>query len=157
MYNSSIMRRLINKMAKLVFNLLGLPYYIVKKLIEYGIEVSKIIINGVSIVVKSLIKVIKKVVDVIVSVIKAIIDTTKNILKFIYTLIKKFIKFLPKVFKGIFKWFVEAVKESIAQIFTLLGFFIAWLTLTGSAKDIVGIAILISTALWLLTINLREE
>ena len=33
------------------------------------------------------------------------------------------------------------LKESIAQIFTILGFFIAWFTLTGSAQDIVGIAI----------------
>ena len=64
---------------------------------------------------------------------------------------------LPKLLKGIGKWLVKAIKESIAQIFTLLGFFIAWLTLTGSAKDIVGIAIIISTAVWLLTISLRED
>ncbi len=49
------------------------------------------------------------------------------------------------------------LKETIAQTFTLLGFFIAWLTLTGTAKDIVGIAIIISTVLWLLTISMRKE
>jgi len=48
------------------------------------------------------------------------------------------------------------LKESVAQIFTLLGFFIAWLTLTGSAKDVVGIAILFSISVWLLTINWRD-
>ena len=48
------------------------------------------------------------------------------------------------------------LKESIAQIFTILGFFIAWFTLTGSAQDIVGIAILVSIAVWLVTISLRD-
>ena len=55
----------------------------------------------------------------------------------------------------------DVVKESIAQIFTILGFFIAWFTLTGTAADIVGIAIIISIVLWLLTIrleiNMEEE
>lgn len=61
-----------------------------------------------------------------------------------------------KNLKFVGKWFVDAVKESIAQIFTILGFFIAWFTLTGSAQDIVGIAIIISIAIWLLTIYLRD-
>lgn len=47
-------------------------------------------------------------------------------------------------------------KESIAQIFTLLGFFIAWFTLTGTAQDIVGIAIVISSIIWLITIRMRD-
>ena len=58
--------------------------------------------------------------------------------------------------KAIVKWIVDVIKESIAQIFTLLGFYIAWFTLTGTAQDIVGIAIIISTAIWLLTIRLRD-
>ncbi len=61
------------------------------------------------------------------------------------------------VLKKIVNWFWKAVKESIAQVWTLLGFFIAWLTLTGTAQQIVGIATLIATALWLITIPLREE
>jgi len=88
-------------------------------------------------------------------------------------MIKKLIKFLYKVLgipfelikyvisvrnlKFIGKWVIDAIKESIAQIFTILGFFIAWFTLTGSAQDIVGIAILVSIAVWLLTIYIREE
>ena len=58
--------------------------------------------------------------------------------------------------KSIVKWFLDVFKESIAQIFTLLGFFIAWFTLTGSAQDIVGIAIIVSTIIWLITIRLRS-
>ena len=62
-----------------------------------------------------------------------------------------------KIVKKVLNYAWEVIKESIAQIFTLLGFFIAWLTLTGSAQQIVGIAIGISTILWLATIPLRKE
>ena len=87
-------------------------------------------------------------------------------------MIKKLIKFLYKVLgipfelikyvisvknlKFIGKWVIDALKESIAQIFTILGFFIAWFTLTGTAQDIVGIAIIVSLAIWLLTIYIRD-
>ena len=74
---------------------------------------------------------------------------------------KKIIKLAKKLIK--FEWLKKAVKliksilkETLAQTFTLLGFFIAWLTLTGAAKDIVGIAIIISLSLWLLTIRFRD-
>ena len=69
---------------------------------------------------------------------------------------KKFVMNLPKIAKFIGKWIIDAIKESIAQIFTILGFFIAWFTLTGSAQDIVGIAIIVSIAIWLLTIYMRD-
>jgi len=68
---------------------------------------------------------------------------------------KKIIDLFPKNM-GIIKWLVDMFKESIAQIFTLLGFFIAWFTLTGTAQDIVGIAIVVSTIIWLITIRLRD-
>jgi len=69
-------------------------------------------------------------------------------------LIKKLLGLLKKI--KIFKWIKSILQETLAQTFTLLGFFIAWLTLTGTAKDIVGIAILISLGLWLLTIGFRK-
>lgn len=62
-----------------------------------------------------------------------------------------------KYIKKLINWIKDILKETIAQTFTLLGFFIAWLTLTGTAKDIVGIAIILSTILWLLTIGLRKD
>ena len=64
---------------------------------------------------------------------------------------------IKRIIKGLLKWFKAAVIESIAQIFTILGFFIAWLTLTGTAQQIVGLATLAATVLWLITIPLREE
>ncbi len=75
------------------------------------------------------------------------------------------IKKLINIAKGVFKfawlgkslnWIKSILKETLAQTFTLLGFFIAWLTLTGAAKDIVGIAIVVSISLWLLTIGFRD-
>lgn len=62
-----------------------------------------------------------------------------------------------KIIKAFFNWIWEAVKESIAQLWTLLGFFIAWLTLTGTAQDVVGIATLAVTVIWLITIPLRKD
>lgn len=86
----------------------------------------------------------------------------KKVIKFSYKVLGipfELIKYVVQVknIKFVGKWIVDAIKESIAQIFTILGFFIAWFTLTGSAQDIVGIAILISIAIWLLTIYIREE
>jgi hypothetical protein len=62
-----------------------------------------------------------------------------------------------KIIKGFFNWIWEAVKESIAQLWTLLGFFIAWLTLTGTAQDVVAVATLAVTVIWLITIPLRKD
>ena len=66
-------------------------------------------------------------------------------------------KLLIKVIKGFLGWIRDAIMESINQVFTILGFFIAWLTLTGTARDIVGLATLLSIAIWLVTIPLRKE
>tara|TARA_Y100000389_G_scaffold35486_1_gene30178 strand:- start:958 stop:1221 length:264 start_codon:yes stop_codon:yes gene_type:complete len=85
----------------------------------------------------------------------------KKLIKFLYKVLGipfELIKYVISVknLKFIGKWVIDALKESIAQIFTILGFFIAWFTLTGSAQDIVGIAILVSIAVWLLTIYMRD-
>jgi hypothetical protein len=72
-------------------------------------------------------------------------------------IINKAINLIGKILKGLIKWFKDAGMELIAQAFTLLGFFIAWLTLTGSARDIVGIAVMATTIIWLITIPLRKE
>lgn len=62
-----------------------------------------------------------------------------------------------KVVKAILNYILEVVKESIAQIFTILGFFIAWLTMTGTAQQLTGIATVMALAIWLATIPLRKE
>jgi hypothetical protein len=67
------------------------------------------------------------------------------------------LKIIIKAIKGFLGWIKDAILESINQVFTILGFFIAWLTLTGTARDIVGLATLAALAIWLITIPLRKE
>ena len=62
-----------------------------------------------------------------------------------------------KILKAILKYTLEVIKESIAQIFTILGFFIAWLTMTGTAQQLTGLATVIAIVIWLATIPLRKE
>jgi hypothetical protein len=55
------------------------------------------------------------------------------------------------------KWIVDRFREMLNQTFTLLGMFIAWVVLTGSAKTVVGWAILWSIIVWLISMGLREQ
>ena len=55
------------------------------------------------------------------------------------------------------KWIKDWFLEILNQTFTLLGMFIAWVVLTGSAKTIVGWAVLWSTFVWLISMGIREK
>jgi len=52
-------------------------------------------------------------------------------------------------------WLKDAFIESLNQTWTLLGMFVAWLVLEGTAKTVVGYAIIFSLIVWLGTMNLR--
>ncbi len=132
--------KVIKKMVGAGYKLLGMPYYIIKYVIKNIYKVFKLIPSYVG-----------KGIDLIINFIKKLVIIVWNPFKWIWKLIKK-IK--PT---AILKWLYDVLKESVAQIFTLLGFYIAWFTLTGTAQDIVGIAIIISTAIWLLTIRWRDS
>ncbi len=56
----------------------------------------------------------------------------------------------------LFKWLVEAIKETLNLSWTLVGLIIATLTLTGSAQSITGLATIITLIIWLLTISFRK-
>ena len=88
---------------------------------------------------------------------KPLLEKLKPYLSKMWLATKKVSKLFLKALKGLVAWLNKAIKESIAQVWTLLGFFIAWLTLTGTAQQIVGIATIFATILWLVTIPLREE
>ena len=45
----------------------------------------------------------------------------------------------------------------VDQAWTLLGMFIAWVVLDGSAKTIVGYGIMVTTALWIVTSPFRNK
>lgn len=47
-------------------------------------------------------------------------------------------------------------RDVLDQLWTLLGMFVAWIVLDGSAKNVVGLAIVWSAAVWVLTYRLRN-
>lgn len=61
-------------------------------------------------------------------------------------------KFIKKLFTGAKNVFTDVVSES----WTLVGMFVAWLVLEGSAKTITGYVILATFALWIMTFRLRN-
>lgn len=61
------------------------------------------------------------------------------------------------IIKGFLKWCKDAIIETINQLFTLLGFFTAWICLTDTAKTVTGWATVVVFIIWILTISLRKE
>jgi hypothetical protein len=49
------------------------------------------------------------------------------------------------------------LKDIIGQIWTLLGMFIAWIVLEGTAKTVIGYCIVASTVIWVLTYPIRRD
>lgn len=60
------------------------------------------------------------------------------------------------IIKFVLQWIKDAIAETINQLFTLLGFFTAWICLTDMAKTVVGWATIWVFIIWLLTINMRK-
>jgi Ca2+/Na+ antiporter len=55
------------------------------------------------------------------------------------------------------KWLKDKFRETLNQTFTLLGMFVAWAVLDGSAKTVVGWAIIICVIVWLFSMKFREQ
>lgn len=55
------------------------------------------------------------------------------------------------------KWIKDWFLEVLNQTFTLLGMFIAWVVLDGSAKTVVGWSIIWATLVWLISMGIREK
>lgn len=51
---------------------------------------------------------------------------------------------------------MKLLKDMVDQLWTLLGMFIAWVVLDGSAKVVVGYAIWASLVIWGVTYKLRN-
>ena len=54
------------------------------------------------------------------------------------------------------KWLQDKFRETLNQTVTLLGMFVAWAVLDGSAKTVVGWAIVLCIVVWLFSMNFRE-
>jgi hypothetical protein len=50
----------------------------------------------------------------------------------------------------------KIMKDMVEQLWTLLGMFIAWVVLDGSAKTVVGYAIACTLVAWAITYPLRN-
>ena len=55
------------------------------------------------------------------------------------------------------KWIKDKIRETLNQTFTLLGMFIAWVVLDGSAKTIVGWSIIGTLVAWAVTYPIRHK
>lgn len=51
----------------------------------------------------------------------------------------------------------RVIKDMIDQLWTLLGMFIAWVVLDGSAKTVVGYAIIGTLVVWAITYPIRHK
>ena len=51
---------------------------------------------------------------------------------------------------------MKLLKDMVDQLWTLLGMFIAWVVLDGSAKTVVGYAIIGTLIAWAITYRLRN-
>lgn len=59
---------------------------------------------------------------------------------------------MKKFFTGIKNIFTDVVAES----WTLVGMFVAWIVLEGSAREVTGYVILGTLTLWIITYRLRN-
>jgi hypothetical protein len=59
--------------------------------------------------------------------------------------------------KKLWKWFIEAIRETLNLTWTLIGLIIAILTLSSSARSVTLIATIVALSLWLLTMSFRNK
>lgn len=113
--------------------------------------------------IKAILKPFKFIFNSVFKLVKFIFGAPIYLAKLVWKGIKSILKLvwkgIEKVWKGIkflWAWLIQAFIETLNQLWTLLGMFAAWLVLDGSAKVIVGYAILITLAVWLITIRIRD-
>lgn len=52
---------------------------------------------------------------------------------------------------------MKFLNDLLGQLWTLLGMFVAWIVLEGSAKTVVGWCIFVSLVIWIITFPLRNR
>jgi hypothetical protein len=52
---------------------------------------------------------------------------------------------------------MKFLNDLLGQLWTLLGMFVAWIVLEGSAKTVVGWCIIVSLIVWMATFPLRKD
>jgi hypothetical protein len=49
------------------------------------------------------------------------------------------------------------INDMLGQAWTLLGMFVAWVVLDGSAKQVVGYAIMVTMSIWIISYPFRNK
>ncbi len=113
--------------------------------------------------IKAILKPFKFIFNSVFKLVKFIFKVPTYLAKLVWKGIKDILKLvwkgIKKVWKGIkflWAWLIKAFIETLNQLWTLLGMFAAWLVLDGSAKVVIGYAIIITLIIWLTTIGIRE-
>lgn len=52
---------------------------------------------------------------------------------------------------------MKFLNDMLGQLWTLLGMFVAWIVLEGSAKTVIGYCILASIFIWIVTHKIRNR
>jgi hypothetical protein len=52
---------------------------------------------------------------------------------------------------------MKFLRAILNETFTLVGLFIAWLVLEGTAKEVTGWTIIVTTTIWLITLTFRNK
>ena len=116
----------------------------------------KFIFQAVKSIVILPINLVKFLLNKVWTVVKYILNLVWNIVKELSQPFIYIYKILWKLIKVLYVWSVKAFIETLNQLWTLLGMFAAWLVLEGSAKVIVGYAIILVLFVWLITMGIRE-
>lgn len=116
----------------------------------------KFIFKAVKFIALLPVNLVKFILNKVWAVFKYVLNLVLNIIKELFQVVQWIYKGIVKLIKIIWAWLVEAFVETLNQLWTLLGMFAAWLVLEGSAKTIVGYAIILVLIVWLITIRIRE-
>jgi hypothetical protein len=52
---------------------------------------------------------------------------------------------------------MKFLQDILGQLWTLLGMFVAWIVLEGSAKTVIGYCIIASLFIWVVTFKIRNK
>ena len=52
---------------------------------------------------------------------------------------------------------MKFLQDMLGQLWTLLGMFVAWIVLEGSAKTVIGYCIIASIFIWVITFKIRNK
>jgi hypothetical protein len=146
-----------NKMKKLfVFvtnmfkSVVLLPYKTYKYIKSLVVKLFRLVLNTIIKIVKTILLVPYKIYTFVKNL---VVKTAKAVWAVVVKIVKTLLFLVVKTAKAV--WAV--VKDLIAEMWTLLGMFIAWVTLEGSAKTIVGYATLLALTIWIISLPLRME